>query len=129
MYSIHRVAAQYQQINQQSGVESASPHQLIQMLMGGALERLVRAKAAMEHGDMARKGELIGKATSIIAGLQASLERDQAPELVDNLEGLYDYMQRRLLEANVHNDPGMVDEVCDLLRTVKSAWDEIGQVA
>ena len=126
MYSINSVAAQYKRINHESGVESASPHRLVQMLMSGALERLIQARAAMEHGNVARKGESLGKATSIIAGLQASLSREQAPELVDNLDGLYDYMQRRLLEANVHNDVSKVDEVSELMRNIKSAWDEIG---
>lgn len=123
------VAAQYKRINNESAVGSASPHRLIQMLMSGALERLIQARAAMEHGDLARKGELLGKATSIIAGLQASLARDQAPELVDNLDGLYDYMQRRLLEANMRNDVAMIDEVSALLRDVKSGWDAIGESA
>lgn len=129
MYAIGNVAAQYQRINQESGVESASPHRLIQMLMNGALERLIQARAAMEHGDVARKGELLGKATSILSGLQASLVREQEPDLVDNLDSLYDYMQRRLLEANVHNDVSKVDEVSELMRNIKSAWDEIGDVA
>ena len=79
----------------------------------------------MERGETEPKGVLLGKATGIIAGLQGSLEREQAPELVDNLERLYDYMQRRLFEANVSNDPALVQEVIDLMRTVKTGWDEI----
>lgn len=125
MYSMNNAAAQYKRINNEGAIEGASPHNLILMLMNGGLERLVQARSAMERGDTALKGSLIGKAISIISGLQASLERGQAPELVDNLERLYDYMQRRLLEANIKNDPAMLDEVNDLLRTVKSAWIEI----
>lgn len=125
MYSMNNAAAQYKRINNEGAIEGASPHNLILMLMNGGLERLVQARSAMERGDTALKGSLIGKAISIISGLQASLERDQAPDLVDNLERLYDYMQRRLLEANLKNDPAMLDEVNDLLRTVKSAWIEI----
>jgi len=125
MYSMSNAAAQYKRINNEGAIEGASPHNLILMLMNGGLERLVQARSAMERGDTALKGSLIGKAISIISGLQASLERGQAPELVDNLERLYDYMQRRLLEANIKNDPAMLDEVNDLLRTVKSAWIEI----
>jgi len=98
---------------------------LIQMLMSGALDRLVQAKSAMERGEIDTKGALLGKATGIIAGLQGSLEREQSPELVDNLERLYDYMQRRLFEANVNNDPALVQEVMGLMRTVKTGWDEI----
>ena len=105
MYSMNNAAAQYKRINNEGAIEGASPHNLILMLMNGGLERLVQARSAMERGDTALKGSLIGKAISIISGLQASLERGQAPELVDNLERLYDYMQRRLLEAHIKNDP------------------------
>lgn len=125
MYSMTQAAAQYKRINNESGIEQASPHRLIQMLMSGALDRLVQAKSAIERGEVESKGVLLGKATGIIAGLQGSLERDQAPELVDNLERLYDYMQRRLFEANVNSDPALVQEVMDLMRTVKTGWDEI----
>jgi flagellar protein FliS len=125
---MNNAAAQYKRINTESALEHASPHQLIQMLMNGALERLVQAKAAMEHGDIALKGHLIGKTTAILAGLQNNLDPIQSPDLVDKLNALYDYMQRRLFEANIKNDPGMIDEVSDLMRTVKSSWEEIAPV-
>jgi flagellar secretion chaperone FliS len=124
MYSMNNAAAQYKRINSE-GALNASPYQLIQMLMNGALERLIQAKAAMERGDVALKGQLIGKATDILTGLQSSLDPKHSPDLVDKLNALYDYMQRRLFEANIKNDPGMIDEVSDLMRTVKSSWDEI----
>ena len=129
MYSMNNAAAQYKRINTESALVQASPHQLIQMLMNGALERLIQAKAAMERGDTALKGHLIGKATDILTGLQSSLDSKHSPDLVDKLNALYDYMQRRLFEANIKNDPGMIDEVSDLMRTVKSSWDEIAPVA
>lgn len=129
MYSTNNAAAQYKRINTESALEQASPHQLIQMLMNGVIERLIQAKAAMERGDTALKGLLLGKATDILGGLQGSLDPKQSPDLVDKLSALYDYMQRRLFEANIKNDPGMIDEVSDLMRTVKSSWDEIAPAA
>jgi flagellar secretion chaperone FliS len=129
MYSMNSAAAQYKRINTESAIEHASPHQLIQMLMNGALERMIQAKAAMERHETALKGDLLGKAISIIAGLQSSLDPKHSPDLVDKLDALYDYMQRKLFEANIKNDPALIDEVCDLMRTVKSSWDEIASVA
>jgi flagellar protein FliS len=79
----------------------------------------------MQNGDIALKGLLLGKATMIIAGLQSSLDPKHSSDLVGNLDALYDYMQRRLLAANIRNDPAMIDEVSNLMRTVKSAWDQI----
>lgn len=125
MYGAKAALAQYQKINTESAVNGADPYRLIQLLMQGGLDRLGQAKYAMEQKDTAGKGLMLGKATSIIGGLQAALDREQAPELCDNLERLYDYMQRRLLQANLHNDPAIIDEVRDLLQTVKSGWDEL----
>lgn len=125
MYGAKAALAQYQKINTESAVNGADPYRLIQLLMQGGLDRLGQAKYAMEQKDTATKGLMLGKATSIIGGLQAALDREQAPELCDNLERLYDYMQRRLLQANLHNDPAIIVEVRDLLQTVKSGWDEL----
>ncbi|ALO46642.1 flagellar export chaperone FliS [Pseudohongiella spirulinae] len=125
MYAPNSAIAQYQRVNNVGSVEGANPHQLILMLMNGALERLTQARGAIERRDIALKGAMIGKATTIIGGLQGSLDRNQAPDYVDNLDRLYDYMQRRLLEANLKNDVTIVDEVSDLLKTLKSTWQEI----
>ena len=101
---------------------------LILMLMNGALERLGKARGAIERHDAALKGGQLGKAINIIGGLQGSLDRNQAPEFAENMDRLYDYMQRRLLEANIKNDISIIDEVSDLMRNVKTTWEEIDPV-
>lgn len=118
---------QYQTVNTQAQVVDASPHRLIQMLMEGGLSRLAQAKGAMLHGQSAQKGELIGKTIGIIGGLRDGLDLNQGGEIAANLDRLYDYMVSRLVEANISNEPALLDEVADLLRNVKSAWDAIGQ--
>lgn len=128
MYAANSAIAQYQRVNNVGSVEGASPHRLILMLMDGALERLIQARGAIERRDIPLKGAMIGKATGIIAGLQGSLDRNQAPDYVDNLDRLYDYMQRRLLEANLKNDVSLINEVMDLLKTLRSTWQEIDPV-
>ncbi len=117
---------QYQTVNTQAQVFDASPHRLIQMLMEGGLSRLAQAKGAMERGQVALKGELLGKAIAIIGGLREGLDLRQGGELAANLDSLYEYMIRRLLEANRSNDIAALDEVSSLLREVKSGWDGIG---
>jgi len=125
MYSNKMALAQYKKIDTESAVNGASPHKLIQMLMAGALDRMAQARAAYESKNIEQKGVLLGKTISIIAGLQASLDNDKGAEVAANLDKLYDYMQRRLLEANLKNDMGMVEEVSGLLGKVKSSWDAI----
>lgn len=116
---------QYQNVNTQAQAADASPHRLIQMLMEGGLTRLAQARGAMERGQFALKGELIGKAIGIIGGLREGLNFEQGGELAQNLDNLYDYMNRRLLEANLKNSVEPLDEVADLLRNVKTGWDAI----
>ncbi|AYC32520.1 flagella export chaperone FliS [Pseudomonas cavernae] len=116
---------QYQTVNTQAQAVDASPHRLIQMLMEGGLTRMAQARGALERGQVALKGELIGKAIAIVGGLREGLNLEAGGELALNLDRLYDYMTTRLLEANRENDPAKLDEVAGLLRNIKSGWDEI----
>lgn len=116
----------YASVKVHSGVESASPHRLIQMLFEGALERIAQAKGAMSQNQLARKGELIGKAVSIVGGLQGSLNDKEGGALAANLDNLYDYIIRRLTQANYENNVEYLDECGRLLGEIKTAWDAIG---
>lgn len=120
-------AQQYQQVNVTSEVLEADPHRLIQLLMEAALTRLSQAKGAIERQDMAAKASLLGRVTDIIQTLQSSLDHTAGGEISANLDRLYDYMVRRLLEATRHNDLAMIDEVIRLLLEVKTGWDGIRQ--
>lgn len=126
---VNKGLAQYQQVNTQSAVEGASPHRLTQMLMEGALQRLAEAKGAIQRNCTQSKGEAIGKAIAIVGGLRDSLNVEVGGELAQNLDDLYDYMQRRLLQGNLGSDEHCVDEVIDLLKTIKSGWDGIGEAS
>ncbi len=127
MLNVPKALQQYHQVNTRSGVAYASPHRLIQMLMEGALERIAIAKGCIQRQDIAAKGQQIGKAVDIIGGLREGLNAQAGGELAANLDALYDYLQRRLLEANLHSDIMILDEVADLLRPIKEAWDTIGE--
>lgn len=116
---------QYQQINTQTSITDADPHKLIQLLYNGALERINMAKAKMQAGDHQAKGTLIVKVIDIVAGLRSFLDKEQGGDLAERLDALYDYMERVLWEANVHNDQAKLDEVAGLLRSIKDGWDGI----
>lgn len=117
--------SQYKSVSVKSGVEDATPHRLVQMLMEGALDKIAAAKGHMLRNEPADKGRFISWAISIISGLQSSLDMEAGGELSRNLDDLYDYMVRRLGEAGLKNDPAILDEVSSLLLEVKSAWDVI----
>jgi len=125
MAKLHSAVQEYTRVGVASGVAAADPHRLIQMLMDGAQEKIAVAKGYMERGDIARKGGHISWAISIIDGLRASLDVEKGGEIAQNLDDLYDYMTRRLARANIENNPDLLDEVASLLRSIKSAWDEL----
>jgi len=116
---------QYQSVNTQAQAIEASPHRLIQMLIEGGLTRLAQARGAMERNQIALKGELVSKAIAIVGGLRQGLNVEKGGELAENLDRLYEYMTTRLMEANLKNDPVILEEVSELLREVKNGWDAI----
>lgn len=122
----YSAAQHYASVKVHSGIESASPHRLIQMLFEGALERIAQAKGAMLQNQFARKGECLSKAVNILAGLRGSLNDSEGGELALNLDALYDYMIRRLTQANHENQPEYLDECTGFLLELKGAWDAIG---
>lgn len=121
-------ASAYQQVRSRGGVESAGPHGLITLLMDGALERIVQARGHMQRSEVAAKGEAISRCIKIIGGLRDSLERKVDPVLVDRLDSLYEYMGRRLLQANVRDDTAILDEVSNLLGQVRDSWVKVSPV-
>ena len=117
----------YAQVSLESSAMSASPHQLIVMLFDGALNALLRARILMNQGDIAVKGLALSKAINIIDnGLKSGLDHQQGGEIADNLAALYDYMKRRLMQANLHNDEAAIVEVVKLLENIADAWRQIG---
>jgi flagellar protein FliS len=134
MYTPHTFrtgANAYARVGVESRAMSASPHQLIAMLFDGAATRIGMARHHLAAGDMAAKGQAISKAIDIVdnglkAGLDAKAAGPAGAELVGNLSALYDYVVRRLLYANLHNEPKALDEAEALLENIASAWREIG---
>ena len=118
-------AKEYSQVSLHTEVMEADPHKLIQLLLEGALTRLSLAKNFMEKGDIEAKNEKIGRTIDIICALQESLDHEKGGDVSANLERLYDYMTRRLFDANRLNDIDIVNEVMSLLLEVKSGWEGI----
>ena len=127
MYSAHNLANQYRQTSVASAVLDADPHRLIGLMLSGARERARLAVACLERGDLLRKGQAIADASAIIGGLNGSLNHEAGGEIADGLAALYDYAQRRLLEANAGNQTAPLQEVDALLADIETAWNSIGQ--
>ncbi|MDO6774744.1 flagellar export chaperone FliS [Shewanella sp. 3_MG-2023] len=117
----------YRKVSLDSEIAVASPHRIIQMMFDGALLRLAQSRYAIENNDTASKGVFINKAIGIINGLNGSLNMDDTDSVASNLAELYDFMLRRITEANLNNDVAAIDDVTSILRTIKEGWDAIPQ--
>jgi flagellar protein FliS len=127
MFGMMRSPAQsYAKVGIEAAVESSDPHRLILMLFDGAITAISLAKIHMDAGDIPQKGMAISKAIDIVTnGLQASLDMESGGDLAGRLAGLYDYMAQRLLFANLKNSAAALDEVSELLTSLRDAWAEI----
>lgn len=122
--SPRNVAASYRSVGIDTAIAGADPHRLVTMLFDGALERIASARAALTRGDVAARGVAIGRAIAIVQeGLHGALRpRD---ELGRNLDALYDYIVRRLLQANAKGSDGLLAESAALLATLRDGWVQI----
>lgn len=125
MGPMYNKASAYQQMGVQSQIVDASPHRLIQMLMEGAIDKMAAAKGHIQRNDIQQIGNSISMAIAIVDGLRMSLDKTLDNDIVHNLDALYDYMGRRLLDANLKKDATIVEEVSKLMREIKSGWDAI----
>lgn len=115
----------YKKVSVDSQLSAASPHKIVQMLMAGAIERLIQGKAAMQQGNIPVKGERLGKALDIIISLRGCLSMDDGGDIARNLDQLYEFMISQITRANQSNETQPIDDVVDILREIKSAWDQI----
>jgi len=101
---------------------SADPVELVRMLYRAAIESVERARQRLEARDIPGRSASITKGVEILSELAQSLNHETAPELGQRLAELYDYMQRRLLAANIEQADAPLAEVLRLLQTLAEAW-------
>jgi flagellar protein FliS len=119
----------YRKVGAYGNLAEASPHRVVQVMLDSLLARVAEASGHLERGEVAEKGEKIGKALAIIEALLLALDKERGGEVALNLERLYDYASRTLLKANLENRAELLKEVASLLREVKLGWDGIAEVA
>lgn len=112
----------YQQY-QQNNVNTATPGDLTLMLYNGALKFLRQGKAAIEQKKIEEANNKIGRVQDIIAELMSSLNMEI--EISKNMYALYDFMNNRLIEANIKKDKEILVEVEGLLVEMRDTWKEV----
>jgi flagellar protein FliS len=107
---------------QQVSMQTASRGQILIALYETAIRNARQGAAAIRARNVVQKGRELQRVSAIVAELASTLDRNAAPELCDNLEQLYFYMQRRISQANALLDAEAAEEVAGLLETLKDAW-------
>jgi flagellar protein FliS len=116
----------YRRVGVETGVDAATPHQLVTMLFDGFGDAIAQARAALERRDIEAKCTAISRAArNDDEGHTASLELRAGGKLAEDLLAHYGYVAMRLTQANLNNDAAALDECQSLLEPVRSAWAAI----
>jgi flagellar secretion chaperone FliS len=113
-----------QQAYRDSAILTAPPERLVVMLYDGANRFLIQGATAMRSGDLTVTNDRLRRAEAIVTELRATLDLSQG-EVAANLESIYSFCQRLLLESRVQKDPEKIDHVAKLLRELRDAWEQV----
>ena len=103
-------------------VNSASPEQLMLMLYDGAIRFISLGVQAIENGVIDKRAYYINKTSAIVSEFAATLDHSMNPQLAEDLDALYSYMLKRMVEANLHNDAEPLLEVKKMLADLRTTW-------
>lgn len=108
-----------------TGIQSASPLQLVVALYEGAIRSTTAAQAAMAMRDIRARQGAIGRTIDIIAELQNTLNLERGGKIAADLDALYTFLLSRLADVTARQDPAPLDEVRRILETLRDAWQQI----
>ncbi len=115
----------YAQYNN-SKVLTASPAELVLMLYEGAIKFANIAILALEQNEIEKAHTNIVKTERIIDHFRATL--DMKYPVAQDFDRVYEYLQRRLLEANIKKDKEIMEEVCGHIRSMRDTWKEVMRI-
>lgn len=110
------------QTYQNNAVTTASPGELTLMLYNGCLKFIKLAGKAIEDGNMEEKNINLQKVQNIISEFMVTLNMDY--EVSKNLMSLYDYINRRIVEVNIKNNPEILKEIEGYIVELRDTWKE-----
>ncbi len=118
---VANVAAKYKSVQ----IQTCSPAQLVLMLLEGVIRFAAEAEQAMRQGERARVGERTGRCHAILEELAAGLDPSDTTGLCENLMGVYGFCMRRIVEANLKQDPAILAEVPKVIRPIRDGWAQL----
>jgi flagellar protein FliS len=119
---MHAAASRATAAYQTTQVQSRTPLEQVVLLYDGAIGFLTRALDAVAQRDVRGRHQGISRALAIVNYLQNTLNREAGGEIARSLDALYSYTRERLLEANVKQQGEPIEEVLQLLGTLREGW-------
>ena len=118
------IARQAVSAYQSSHVQSDDPIGLVVKLYDGLLGFIARAAEAIDSGSPHLASEPIRRASDIVAELQTVLDLEQGGEIAENLDRIYTYTRKRLVESHLKGDVEGLNEITRLFGPLRNAWSE-----
>ena len=106
----------------QRTVQTATPGQLVVMLYDGMIRFFTQARAAMESGDVQTMNERVGRGLAIVTELRCSLNLEAGGQIASNLDALYDFAFRRIVDGQIQHEASIIGEVVSVLDPIRDAW-------
>lgn len=120
-------ASFYRTVGAHAAVDSASPHQLVSMLLAAVQGEIAAARGAIARTDLVEKGRAIGHAVRIVEeGLLAPLDMERGGSLAEKLRDVYQHVVYRMTMANLKSDDAALADCARLLATLAEGWNAIG---
>lgn len=114
------------QMYQQNSVKTASPAKLTLMLYDGAVKFCNIALEALDAGNVQRVNDNLKKVENIIVELRATL--DMKYPVAKEFDTVYDYIYRRLVEANMKKDKEILQDALKHIKTMRETWKEVMRI-
>jgi flagellar protein FliS len=109
----------------QGQVLSADPIELVHLLYQACIQAVRDARHNLAQGEIGARSKAINHACEIVMELRSSLDEERGGEIARRLGPLYDYVLRRLLEANLQQSDAILVEILGLLATLSEAWEAV----
>lgn len=111
----------------ENSILTASPEELTLMLYNGLVKFIMRALDAVEKNRIEEAHSNIVRAQDIVQEFMLTLDRKYP--VAASLELIYDYMLRRLIEANIRKDAEILNEVLNMVRQLRDTWEQAMKLA
>jgi flagellar protein FliS len=120
MYDIGYDSYQHTEIT--SKAASASPAELVVMLINGLVDELDRAEGHIKAKNYMKKSACIKKSMRMLSGLSVAIDLENGGQLASNLRQLYQFCGKRLMKASIRNDLQELENVRKIVSQLREGW-------